>query len=175
VLDKVVLICGLSCVGKTLGGEILAADFGLVHAEASAAMRLLWRGSESFLSLEAFAERSLSEDPSRVPVAIIKRTHGIGSLVVSGLRAPREVEVFASAARDVQLVFVRADPAERLRRCLARGRRGHPRDARDLLELDRVQERMGLNDLAELPRAACVANNGTIDEYRSRLRALIQL
>jgi AAA domain-containing protein len=174
-VNKVVLLCGLSCVGKTVGGEILAADRSLIHFEASAEMRLLWRASGSLLSLDAFAERSLSDNPSRVPMNIIERARagGVKSLVVSGLRSRREVDVVASVARDVRLVIVRADPAVRLRRCLARGRAGNPQNLTAMLQLDLLHERMGLSEIAALHWATFLANDGTIDEYRSELFSLV--
>lgn len=172
---RVTLLCGLSCVGKTLGGELLSADLGFVHTEASATMRTLWRELGRELPLDVFAERSLSEDPSRVPLGIIERARSNrdGSLVVSGLRSPREIDVFTNLGCDVRLVVVLARPEVRLSRSMNRGRAGHPKHEDELLELDRLHQRMGLAEIIALPWASRVFNDGTIEEYRSALCSFV--
>jgi dephospho-CoA kinase len=156
---------------------MLSEDLGWAHAEASVPMRSLWQESGGLQSLDAFAEKSLLVNPSLVPEKIIKgaQTDGVKTLVVSGLRALGEVKVFAEASGDIQLVIVRADFSVRLQRCAVRNRSGHAKDAREMLELDRIHERMGLDAVVALPWALSLVNNGTVDEFRSGLRSLLRL
>jgi adenylate kinase family enzyme len=90
MLDLVV-ICGRSCVGKTLAGKFLSAEHGLHHVEASDFMRKIWEQEGHGRSLDEFARSLLSNDPSRIPRAILER-FGAVPLVITGFRSPCEVQ-----------------------------------------------------------------------------------
>lgn len=171
MLDLVV-ICGRSCVGKTLAGKFLSAEFGLRHVEASEFMREIWESEGRGCSLDEFASSLLSNDPSRIPRAILERFGSI-PLIITGFRSPSEVQELMLTGRSVSVLFIHANIATRLKRSVVRGREGHQRTLLELRALDRTHDLMGLNELEKLSGDKVLYNDGTIENYKRELLATL--
>jgi dephospho-CoA kinase len=166
----VVVISGRSCVGKTLGGKFLSMERGFRHVEASEFMRNIWASEGAGWSLDEFAGRLLSRNPSRIPTAILKR-FGTGPLVITGLRSPYEVQKLLDLGRSVSALFIRASLATRLERSIGRARDGYQRTVSELCALDRLHDAMGLAELEKLAYVRILRNDGTIENYKRELLA----
>jgi hypothetical protein len=167
-MPDVVVISGRSCVGKTLGGKFVSAQHGFRFVEASDFMREIWANEGAGWSLDGFARHLLSRDPSKVPNAILNR-FGTARLVITGLRSPYEVQKIQDTGRTVSLLFIHANLATRLERCVGRAREGYQRTTLELRALDRLHDAMGLSKLKKLPTVRILHNEGTIDNYKRKL------
>lgn len=170
-----VLVVGRRCAGKTVLGQHLANDAGFIHLEASDVMRrLLAAASGPDDTIDEFAMRILSTNPSAVPDAI--REGGMcrpeQSTVLTGLRSPREIVRIRAHLDDeeVPVLFVSASFDVRLRRGVRR-RRGDGRagDPVQLRQQDRLHENMGLLAILDLPGTTVIPNEGSPRDYFARV------
>lgn len=146
---KVMIIVGLSGVGKTSAGEFLNGHTAAIHFEASKYMRQLWMENGAMGTLQDFARSSLATDPTLVADRILHdcRRVGIESVVVTGFRSPEEAAAVRAEGHEVSVLLLTAQPDVRITRLQSRRRNGDPRDFDDLAELDAAHLEMGIREL----------------------------
>lgn len=177
MLDAI-LLCGRSCAGKTTGGQLLSAALGKPHCEASHYMRRYWQTlGKPGENADDFAFRSLREDVTRVPAAILAECgRDKASLaIVTGLRSPEEVAVMQEACRTSMLVWVDCDATLRFARAQLRDRSDAPRSFDELTAKDAAQNDMGLERLQSELNPIVVSNQGSLAQYQEQLLAVIGL
>ena len=171
-MPRLILLCGRTCSGKTLGGQILARTFGYQHIEASSLMREFWMRTDQRQPLETFAKDSLLADPTRIPTAAVARAKK-GTLVLTGLRSPAEVAAARKAFAESRLIFLHTPIALRLQRSVRRGRPGHPNSIDHLERVDGLHNEMGLNSVQSDSSAIQLENKGSLESYARKLATLL--
>lgn len=174
-LNSLVLICGLSCTGKTLGARILSSWTTSVHYEASSIMREMFeRESIGDHDFDLFALEALTSNPTKVPETILRRAQEKNhpDIVVSGFRSPIEVSFMLDAARKTTSVFVKASPEIRFKRYVARRRESEDRSHTAFQDKDEIQQMMGINLVEKMVGRNVLFNEGSIEEFE---RSLIKM
>ncbi|AZH27033.1 AAA family ATPase [Haloplanus aerogenes] len=149
----------------TMGDVIREAcrDRGLDPAEhhGSMARALREEGGEA-----AIAERSLSHIRSALD--------GADAVLVDGLRAPAEVERFEEAFGDAfTIVSIEAPFETRVERLADRGRDDSDVDREALRAREERELGFGMGEVMD-EADVTVENTGTLDEFRQRIRALLE-
>lgn len=165
-----ILFCGPTCAGKTTASQHLARDYGFLHLEASDFMHLsyhLRHGYDGGVDIGDFAESALEQKPLIAAEKVVEflRAHPTEPIVVSGFRAPGEVEFFEKEmpflGRKPRSIFIEASQKERFDRGRARGRPGDDISFERFCKRDAQQDRMGLSQIRDLPSVECTPNQGT--------------
>lgn len=170
---EVILICGYSCVGKTMLAEWLRGLYGYMHLEASDFMyQEFWRrhGVTNSVGVGEFASSVLSQDPSVVPNAISAQISekAYSKVVISGFRSPQEVVQLRkrlSPDREVVVVFLHSSEDVRYQRAVRRGRENISLD--QMRRRDYVEAQMGLDVIGADDRVFHFQNCGSADELYS--------
>ena len=131
-LPMLYLISGPTCAGKTTLAQYLVKRYGYYHIEASDFMYLSYyqkHGVGSSVKIRDFAHAVLKEDPAIVVRQIIRFLPQIGkaSIVLTGFRDPREVDVFFELYKgtdNIEVIYIDADAAIRYKRYADRARHG---------------------------------------------------
>jgi dephospho-CoA kinase/inosine/xanthosine triphosphate pyrophosphatase family protein len=175
-LQRVIVLLGQTCAGKTTGARFLSDNGNFVHLEASDFMRaeLVRRhGPRNQISVRAFAEAALREQPWVVAeqVAEIVRNAPSRDFVVSGLRASVEIDVLKAGLPgiNVELVWIKASRAIRYQRAVERARDGAAKDLESFRLEDNVQLSMGLRTLRRRMVATGVPNEGAMSDFHTAL------
>jgi dephospho-CoA kinase/inosine/xanthosine triphosphate pyrophosphatase family protein len=171
--QRVIVLLGQTCAGKTTGARFLSDEGNYIHLEASDFMRaeLVRRhGPRHEVSVRAFAEAALREQPWIVAEQVAEIVNGAPwrDFVVSGLRAPIEVDVLRERLPGVafDLVWIKASRQLRYRRAVERARDGAAKDRASFGAEDDIQLGMGLRRLRHRMVADSVSNEGTMAEFR---------
>jgi inosine/xanthosine triphosphate pyrophosphatase family protein len=127
-----IILCGYTCSGKTTAGQYLARRFGYMHIEASDFMHLAYyyrHGYRGPTAIGDFAESALAQKPTIASEKVVDYMldHLSEPIVISGFRAPAEIESLENAMRFHGKKFVRrfrrADETIRFTRLRSRARR----------------------------------------------------
>ena len=128
-----ILLCGCTCSGKTTASQHLARQFGYLHVEASDFMHLSYyyrHGYRGPTPIGDFAESALAQQPTIAAEKVVEyaRGHLLEPIVISGFRAPAEIEYLEAElkmlGKSFEMRFVEADEAARFARLQARARPG---------------------------------------------------
>ncbi|WP_320202170.1 hypothetical protein RMR16_024020 (plasmid) [Agrobacterium sp. rho-13.3] len=169
------ILCGLSCAGKSVGGEFLSHLHDAQHIEASTFMREFWSIHHcTDEGPDEFAARYLREKPNAVPMAILEHglKLGLKKAIITGLRSIAEIEYSVGAFSSVQLLLVTAQPSIRYSRSNIRGRSGAPKTQKEFELLDSMQLEMGVADMIDAPGWEIVENNSSMAAYQRKLSEL---
>ncbi len=167
-----ILLCGRSCAGKTTGGQLLSAALGQPHHEASHYMRRYWQAlGLPGESADDFSLRSLREDSTRVPKAILGECsrNNVAVAIITGLRAPEEITAVRAACRVSILIWVDCVPAIRFERAQLRDRSDRPTSFDHLIAKDALQDDMGLARLHDELSPIRISNEGSLADYQAQL------
>lgn len=128
-----IILCGYTCSGKTTASQRLARRFGYLHIEASDFMYLAYyyrHGYRGPIAIGDFAEHALAQKPTIAVEKVVDYMldHLAEPMIISGFRAPEEIEFLENAlkshGRKFARPFVSADEAIRFARLRARARPG---------------------------------------------------
>lgn len=170
------VVCGRTCAGKSTIGRYLADIYGYYHIEASEFMthRLLeTHGTTSNVDKHVFASAMLNVEPLFVVKRLIEFMHESGifdRFVITGFRTREEVESFLKAfhSNRLHLVFVNTSYKERCKRWMFRHRDVDYHTEERFRDIDNVQEKMGVGDIADIKGISLIDNNtdGLLTYYR---------
>jgi dephospho-CoA kinase/inosine/xanthosine triphosphate pyrophosphatase family protein len=174
---EVLIIVGRTCAGKTTMGERLSFQHGFRVFEASAVLRTFQSktASDGPQSEQQFAKNILadygSDAVARKLLDLIDGTD-IDRLAVTGFRTIEELECMRGHFPEAKVVFVDASERTRYERRLKRARADEALSFEDFNELDRSQWSFGLLRVAEELADVRVMNEGSLDDYYSRISAI---
>lgn len=173
------LVIGRTCAGKTTFSEF-ASNLGVRTIEASQVVRDLGieRLPEDDPDGFAYAMRVLDTLGHDIVVKEIFRKLGTeleSPFVVSGLRDLEEVLLFRALMPKVRLVHITAGERNRFERHLLRNRPGAERTLKEFNNRDVRQNAFGLLPVADDLCDIRVSNEGTLDEYKSQVEAVLGL
>lgn len=155
------ILCGYTCAGKTVASQHLARSYGYLHVEASDFMHLSYLYRHGFpgpVAIGDFAEQALMEKPdiAAEKIADYISEYLSSPIVISGFRAPEEIESLSSNLANqgklFEKVFVESDQQTRFERLRARMRPGDVVDLEAFQERDQQQKRMGLERIRRKKR-----------------------
>jgi inosine/xanthosine triphosphate pyrophosphatase family protein/dephospho-CoA kinase len=174
---EVLIIVGRTCAGKTTMGERLSFQHGFVVFEASAVLRTFQSKatSEGSQAEQQFAQNILAEyGPDAVARKLLDLIDGtdIERLAVTGFRTIEELECMRGHFPEAKVVFVDASERTRYERRIKRARADEALSFEDFNELDRNQWSFGLLRVAEELADIRVVNEGSLDDYYSRIAAI---
>lgn len=161
------VVCGATCAGKTTMGRFLTDYYGYYHIEASQFMTMkYWEtvGNGKNEDKHQFAEGVLKENPLFVvkqTLAYIKRKNLINHVVITGFRLPKELEAFTAFVpiRDVSTVFINSNEDVRFERWKERHRDVEKYSQSRFDEINTIQDRMGVRNIADSDGIKCIDNN----------------
>lgn len=168
------ILCGYTCSGKTTASQHLVRTFGYLHVEASDFMHLSYyyrHGYRGSIPIGDFAENALSQKPTIAAEKVVEYLldNLAEPIVISGFRAPQEIaflqEEMAVYGKHFGLRFIVADEQTRFERLHARGRPGDNLTFEEFRARDMQQERMGLEQIRNLPSMQMLENSGSLQDY----------
>lgn len=174
---QVLIVVGRTCAGKTTMGERLSFQHGFVVFEASAVLRTFQ--SETVPGgphpEQQFAKSILadygSDAVARKLLDLIDGTD-MERLAVTGFRTIEELECMRGHFPEAKVVFVDASERTRYERRIKRARADESLSFEEFNELDRSQWSFGLLRVAEELADVRIMNEGTLDDYYSRIAAV---
>jgi adenylate kinase family enzyme/inosine/xanthosine triphosphate pyrophosphatase family protein len=162
----VFLICGPTCAGKTTVAQHWSEAYGVLHLEASDFMRkAFWErhGLHSSLNIGEFAEAALLAEPGIVAKQVVDfiNQRQIQGAVITGFRAPREVEILRLGllGRKIALIFIDAPYETRWERAVQRARTIETADG--FATRNQQEQQMGIEKIAEMGDAVHIENTST--------------
>ena len=166
------VVSGPTCAGKTILAEFMMSQFGYYHIEASDFMYLNYHqklGVGSPINIAEFAQQALLEKPSIVVEKILEHLDFLEGIpvVITGLRAPEEIDYFMSHYKGdygVEVITVDAPEKIRLDRYLDRKRGRSVSEVRFYKDC-RIQREMGLGMLMSLYSNNLINNDGKIKDF----------
>lgn len=176
-----IILCGYTCAGKTTASQHLARAFGYLHVEASDFMQLSYyyrHGYRGPITIGDFAENALAQKPTIAAEKVVEYMiqNLAEPIVISGFRAPRELEFLeaemAFYGKPFVARFVVADEQIRFDRLRGRARPGDNLSIEEFRARDLQQERMGLERIREEPEALTIENNGCLDIFLNDINLL---
>jgi inosine/xanthosine triphosphate pyrophosphatase family protein/dephospho-CoA kinase len=157
-----IILCGYTCSGKTTASQHLARRFGYMHIEASDFMHLAYyyrHGYRGPTAIGDFAESALAQKPTIASEKVVEYIldHLGEPIVISGFRAPAEIESLENAmtfyGKKFVRRFVRADETIRFARARSRARPGDALTIEQFRARDLQQRRIGLHAIEQSPQA----------------------
>ena len=170
------VVCGRTCSGKSTLGKHLVDDYGYYHIEASEFMthkRLDTHGTRSKVDKHLFAANVLKTEPVFVVNRLIEYMHRnniYDRFIITGFRTKDEIMDFLMKfhSERLRLVFVNTSFEERFRRWKLRQREQDNYTEERFRAIDRVQEGMGIGEIANMHGIISISNDTTevIDIYK---------
>ncbi|MBO7537787.1 MAG: AAA family ATPase [Prevotella sp.] len=170
------VVCGRTCSGKSTLGKHLVDDYGYYHIEASEFMthkRLDTHGTRSKVDKHLFAANVLKTEPVFVVNRLIEYMHRnniYDRFIITGFRTKGELLDFITRfhAERLKLVFVNTSFEERFRRWKLRQREKDNYTEERFRAIDRVQESMGIGEIANMQGIISISNDTTevVDVYK---------
>lgn len=165
--QPVLIVCGLSCAGKTTISQHLAKYFGYIHIEASDFMHwncYIRHGVNPRINIGDFAVEALKAKPQIVAEKIVEYMEDLATqpVIISGFRSEREIRWFVEHYRrnkEPEIVVIDASPRIRHERYKIRNRNG------GFEKRDEQQRSMGLSKIMMKPEYDKIINEGTINEF----------
>ena len=163
------IVCGRTCSGKSTLGKYLVDDYGYYHIEASEFMthkRLETHGTKTKVDKHLFAAEMLKTEPVFVVNRLIEYMHRnqiYDRFVITGFRTKNEIQDFRARFHSdrLKLVFVNTSFEERFRRWKLRQREQDVYIEERFREIDRVQDGMGIGEVATMPGVIPLSNDTT--------------
>lgn len=176
-----IVLCGYTCSGKTTASQRLARRFGYLHIEASDFMHLSYyyrHGYRGPTAIGDFAESALTQKPTIAAEKVVEYMldHLAEPIVISGFRAPEEIEYLENAmkshGKSFSRWFISAGEAIRFARLLARARPGDNLTIEQFRARDLQQQRMGLDRINQPPYTLLLQNEGSLEAYLKQVDLL---
>lgn len=163
------IVCGRTCSGKSTLGKHLVDDYGYYHIEASEFMthkRLETHGTRTKVDKHLFAAEVLKTEPVFVVNRLVEymhRNHIYDRFVITGFRTKDEIQNFRARfhSNRLKLVFVNTSFEERFRRWKLRQREQDVYTEERFREIDRVQDGMGIGEIATMQGIIPLSNDTT--------------
>ena len=171
--QRVFVVVGRTCAGKTTFGERAQHKHGALFIEASSVLRSLADGyanpnSGAFELAQAVLEsRGYDAVARRIVQDILSDWDK--DVVVSGFRTFEELEVIKAKWPNAKVVLVEATERTRFERHVKRRRNSDAGDRRAFREVDKQQWVFGLLRVAEEFADVRIRNEGTLPEYRAQV------
>jgi len=171
--QRVFVVVGRTCAGKTTFGERAQHKHGAMFIEASSVLRSLADGYEH-PSAGAF-ELAQAVLESRGYDAVARRivqdmlNDWDKDIVISGFRTFEELEVIKAKWPDAGVILVEAAERTRFERHVKRRRNSDAGDRRAFRDGDRQQWVFGLLRVAEEFADVRIRNEGTLAEYHAQV------
>lgn len=170
---QLLIVCGLSCAGKTTISQYLAQEFGYIHIEASDFMYwnfYIRHGVNPHIKISDFATEALKVKPQIVAEKIVEYMEGLVArpVIISGFRAESEIGWFCRHCRgyeEPEIIVINASPCIRHDRYKKRNRNGDFVDLGDFKECDKKQSNMGLSQIMMNREYEKIINEGTKDAF----------
>lgn len=178
-----IILCGYTCSGKTTASQHLARRFGYLHIEASDFMHLAYyyrHGYRGPTAIGDFAEQALEQRPTIAAEKVVEYMldHLAEPIVVSGFRAPEEVEFLENAmkARGKEFArrFINAGQVLRFSRLQARARPGDNITIEQFRARDLQQRRMGLDAIEQSSKTLSLQNEDSLEAYLEWINMLAE-
>lgn len=174
---RILIIVGRTCAGKTTMGERLSLEHGFRFFEASAILRMLRPKSskDEKQGEQEFAKQLLTEfGPDAVARKLLDLVDAssVEKLAISGFRTIEELECMRSHFPEARVVFVDASERTRYERRLKRGRADEVLSFEGFNSLDHGQWSFGLLRVAEELADIRIENEGTLEDYETRIAAI---
>lgn len=172
------VVIGPTCAGKTSLGEQLASRHRFWHIEASAVLRTIAdadaSGSQNAWTqaLSIMTRDGIDVVATRILALYGEKLHG--DFVISGFRAPQELERIVSVLPGVRVVLVDAPEASRWERFLERARPGETPTLAALREKDEGYRWFGLASVATQIADVVVDNHYDLRTFEHQVEALVQ-
>jgi len=173
---QILLIVGHKCAGKTTFSDYLAGRDGVMVFEASSVLRQLASEADESVDTADDAFNFLREHGlDCVAEAIAKYLdRGRANLnVVTGLRTVEEIFLLAQRFPHARIVLVDSDARTRFERHLRRARDSDVRSFSDFRKQDEKQAAFGALRVATEIATDVVRNDGTLEQYRAKIDALV--
>lgn len=173
---QILLVIGHKCAGKTTFSDYLAGRDGVMVYEASSVLRqLAWEADESVDAADDAFNFLREHGLDCVAEAIARYLERAKAnlSVISGLRTVEEIFLLAQKFPQARVVFVDSDARTRFERHLRRARDGHVRSFSDFQKQDEKQAAFGALRVPTEIATDIVRNDGTLEQYRARIDALI--
>jgi inosine/xanthosine triphosphate pyrophosphatase family protein/adenylate kinase family enzyme len=159
--------CGPTCAGKSTIGKYLLERYDYYHIEASDFMTLKYfetHGTKFSVDKNVFAAKLLKVNPlvvveSTVSYIISKKI--FDNFIVTGFRTSEEVSKFLTMfpSQDLKLIYITADSSIRYNRWVNRQRDAGEHTIERFTQINKLQEDMGLPEIANLQGAIRYENN----------------
>ena len=150
--NPIFIICGPTCAGKSTIGKFLLDKYEYYHIEASDFMSLRYletHGTKFIIDKNIFASELLKVEPYVVVDNVsnyVRSSKKIDSFVITGFRTVEEIDRFNNSFphNDIRLIFVNSEYSIRYNRWINRHRDQINYNPDSFLQLNQLQERMGL-------------------------------
>ncbi len=161
------VICGSTCAGKSTIGRFMLEKYNYYHIEASDFMTIKYletHGNKSNIDKHLFALELLKIDPLFVVQRVVdflkmKSIHD--DFIITGFRTTNEVlelkKIFNSS--NVKLIYVNSDYSIRYERWVNRKRDSGNYSKERFLEINQLQEKMGLLEIKAMQNNLIYENN----------------
>ncbi len=175
-IAKAFVVVGPACAGKTTFGHIALRELGdIPFIEASNVVRSFRTAADAAPSSFEFAERLLRKEGYDVVAKRLIEMYRLTSssaFVITGFRTIEELETIRARCPHVRVVLVEAAPRIRYARQIERER--IPRQTfSEFLQADAEQWSLGLLRVAEDFADVRIINEGTLDQYRRQVLAVL--
>jgi len=173
---QILLVIGQKCAGKTTLSDYLAGRDGVMVYEASSVLRQL--ASEATESVDtaddAFSflrEHGLDCVAEAIAKYVDRAKANLN--VITGLRTVEEVFLLVQRFSQARIVLIDSDTRTRFERHLRRARDAEIQSFRDFQKQDEKQAAFGALRVANEIATDTIRNDGTLEQYRSRIDRLI--
>jgi len=173
---QILLVIGHKCAGKTTLSDYLAGRDGVMVYEASSVLRQL--ASEAGESVDtaddAFSflrEHGLDCVAEAIAKYIDRAKANLN--IITGLRTVEEVFLLVQRFPQARIVLIDSDPRTRFERHLRRARDLEVQSFRDFQKQDERQAAFGALRVADEIATDIIRNDGTLEQYRSRIDKVI--
>jgi dephospho-CoA kinase/inosine/xanthosine triphosphate pyrophosphatase family protein len=173
-------VIGPICAGKSTFGQFVRQRYDVRWIEASDVVSgLAEEVPAKIAAVKDAAHRAkailnyLGQDVVAHRVLDILRPDIESGFVITGFRTIEEIEVLRKAVPGVRVVYLDVSDRVRFQRYLQRRRRGQPpnRDAFGQIQAD--QRSFGLLAVAEDVADVQLSNEGTMDQFETRIQAVV--
>lgn len=173
---RALAVIGKTCAGKSTFGEF-ASDQGFKWIEASEVVRSLREQSaDKKESTEEFAKDLLGKAGHDIVARNVLRLLEADSdepFVITGFRALEEIELLLREVPQVEIILVESSERTRYERFVVRNRDGSGESLASFRAKDQGHWDFGLLSVAEDFSNVVIENEGSIEDYRAQIDAVL--
>lgn len=174
--EKIFIVVGLPCAGKTTLGIRLNTKSNYRFIEASNILRSLKIDNQKEdVSDFEYAWKLLTELGADIVARNILRLYESEldiPLVITGFRTLEEIDTLKRAVPHAKIILIEASERTRFERHIRRSRIGGVNTSEDFREVDQQQKMFGLLEVAEDLADIRIENEGTLKEYFNQIDVL---
>ena len=173
---QILLVIGHKCAGKTTFGDYLTGRDGVMVYEASSVLRQL--ASEAGESVEtaddafSFLREHGLDCVAEAIAKYLARGKAIFN-VITGLRTVEEIFLLAQWFPQARIVLIDSDARTRFERHVKRARDADVQLFSDFRKQDEKQAAFGALRVAAEIATDTIRNDGTLEQYRAKIDALV--